>query len=295
MTDISPPATASHPLSDGSHRAPGAARVVRALEQLSPALATRVAEALFVKTRRPPPRPDEAAWLSVATTEQLRVLGRRIAVHHWGPSDGSRVVLTHGWWSHAGRFVAMGAELVSRGHHVIAFDAPGHGRSSGWRASMPEFARTLRAVVESVDGVHGAVGHSLGGAATLFAQARGLGASRIAVIAAPADIVIWVDRFAAALDLSPRLDRRLRDRLRSKLGVEWHEVDMAAVASGLRVPGLVVHDTDDGDVPVREGEALAAHWPGAALHVTSGLGHRKLLRDPAIIARVAAHLTPDPR
>jgi hypothetical protein len=28
------------------------------------------------------------------------------------------------------------------------------------------------------------------------------------------------------------------------------------------------------------------HWPGATLHETSGLGHRKILRDPDVIRRV---------
>jgi len=39
-----------------------------------------------------------------------------------------------------------------------------------------------------------------------------------------------------------------------------------------------------------EGEALARAWPGAQFHATSGLGHNRILSDPAVIARAAAFL-----
>jgi pimeloyl-ACP methyl ester carboxylesterase len=52
--------------------------------------------------------------------------------------------------------------------------------------------------------------------------------------------------------------------------------------------GLVVHDAEDADVPVREGEAIAAAWPGAELVRTHGLGHRGVLRDPGVIQRVVS-------
>jgi pimeloyl-ACP methyl ester carboxylesterase len=276
----------SHPLSDGDHRAVGAGRVVRALERLSPRVASRVAEAIFVRTVRPPPRPDEAAWLAQATRGTLTVMGRRIAWYRWGPTGAPRVICTHGWWSHAGRFVQIGQALGQAGFQVLAFDAPGHGRSSGWRASMPEFARTLRAVVESVGPVHAAIGHSLGGAATIFATSRGLPATRVAVIAAPADVMVWVDRYAEALGLSPALDTAVRERLARRLDVRWEDLDLVHAATSLVIPGLVVHDRDDRDVPEDEGRALAAGWAGATFVGTTGLGHRGVLRDPEVIARV---------
>jgi hypothetical protein len=42
---------------------------------------------------------------------------------------------------------------------------------------------------------------------------------------------------------------------------------------------------------VTDGAAIAAAWPGARLHVTSGLGHRRLLRDPNVIAEVVEFVT----
>jgi pimeloyl-ACP methyl ester carboxylesterase len=294
MTFPSSPATpASHPLSDRTARARGLARVLGGVERVAPALAARLAEGLFVKTMRPAPRPPEAAWLRQARRDTLRVMGRRITTYRSGPAGAPRVVCTHGWWSHAGRFAPLGTALAAAGFEVLAFDAPGHGRSGGWRASMPEFARTLRAVVESTGPVHAAIGHSLGGAATLYAMARGLPAERAVVLAAPADVMIWVDRYAAMMGLSPALDAAMRARLGARLDVAWDDLDLARHAAALAVPGLVLHDQDDGDVPIGEGQAIAAAWPEARFVGTQGLGHRAILRDPEVIAQVVAFLRDD--
>ena len=39
------------------------------------------------------------------------------------------------------------------------------------------------------------------------------------------------------------------------------------------------------------GRAIAEAWPGARLHTTTGLGHRRILRDAATVAMVSDFLT----
>jgi hypothetical protein len=64
------------------------------------------------------------------------------------------------------------------------------------------------------------------------------------------------------------------------------------VAAGHRVvalpPTLVVHDHGDREVGFRDGHETARAWPGARLLATEGLGHRRLLRDPAVVEEVVA-------
>jgi pimeloyl-ACP methyl ester carboxylesterase len=256
------------------------------VESVSERAAARLAEELFVRTVRPRRRPDEAAWLAAAQRNQLPVLGRRIAIYRWGQATAPQVMLVHGWWSHAGRFVGIGRRLLEHGFGVVAFDAPGHGQSSGRRASMPEFARTLRAVANRVGPIHATIGHSLGGAASVFAVDRGLAVTRLVLIAAPSDVGIWADRYRDALELSPAVDSRMRALLSRHLGVEWHELDLPRASARFTAPGLIVHDRDDGDVPVGHAHAYAAQWSRATLLETSGLGHRSILRHPDVIGRV---------
>jgi pimeloyl-ACP methyl ester carboxylesterase len=53
----------------------------------------------------------------------------------------------------------------------------------------------------------------------------------------------------------------------------------------MTAPALVVHDRDDADVPYAHGAEIASAWPGAELLTTTGLGHRAVVRDPAVIRR----------
>jgi pimeloyl-ACP methyl ester carboxylesterase len=48
---------------------------------------------------------------------------------------------------------------------------------------------------------------------------------------------------------------------------------------------LVVHDVEDREVPYEHGETVAASWPGAQMHTTHGLGHRRVLNDSFVVAR----------
>jgi pimeloyl-ACP methyl ester carboxylesterase len=55
------------------------------------------------------------------------------------------------------------------------------------------------------------------------------------------------------------------------------------IARSLPQPVLIVHDRDDGDVPVADAQAIAAAWAGARLVVTQGLGHRGVLRSSEVV------------
>ncbi len=278
--------TASHPLTQRDPRLRAAGRVVGLVEAVSPRAATALADAFFCRTTRRPPRPDEAAFLGRATAETLPILGQRIVTYRW-PGTGPRILLAHGWGSHPGRFAPMAAVLLDAGADLLAFDAPGHGASSGWRATMPEFARTMRVVADHHGPLDAVIGHSLGGAAAIFAADRGMAVHRLVTVATPAAIGGWLDQLRDALALSTRVDRLLRERLMRRLDVTESEIDLPRVAPHLTQPGLVIHDADDPDVPMVEAEQLAGAWPRASLMRTHGLGHRAILRDPDVIRATA--------
>lgn len=252
------------------------------VEAASPRAATALADALFCRTTRRPPRPDEVTFLAEAERGSIQVLGQRIVTYRW-PGTGPRILLAHGWGSHPGRFAPMADMLRAAGADLVAFDAPGHGASSGWRATMPEFARTMRVVADQHGPLDAVVGHSLGGAAAIFAAGRGLAVDRIVTVATPSAVGGWLDQLRDALELSTRVDRMLRERLMERLHVTEAEIDLPRVAPSLTQRGLVIHDADDPDVPIIEAEELAGAWPLASLIRTEGLGHRAILRDPNVI------------
>jgi 2-(acetamidomethylene)succinate hydrolase len=79
--------------------------------------------------------------------------------------EGDLVVLLHGVTANAYVFVPL-IELLSKGHHVVALDQRGHGRSAtspSGRYGSADYAADVAAVIESLGGEPAAVvGHSLG-------------------------------------------------------------------------------------------------------------------------------------
>ena len=53
------------------------------------------------------------------------------------------------------------------------------------------------------------------------------------------------------------------------------------------MPTLVVHDRGDRQTPYADAVRLVASLPDARLVTTDGLGHRRILKDAAVVRQVA--------
>lgn len=254
---------------------------------VSPTLAARWAEALFFT----PPRPRKArtGMPSGARRSDVASASGPVAVWSWG--RGPAVYLVHGWGGRAEQLGAFVEPLVSRGFRVIALDGPGHGLSAGRRSSGPEIARALASVVAQIAPAYGVVAHSLGAAAVVFAMREGLHVERLAFIGPPADPLVWVDAFARRLGLSASVVAEMRRRSERRIGARWDDLPIVPMRGVPRAtPLLVVHDREDREVACADGVAVAAAWPGARLLETTGLGHRRVLRDLAVVKAVAGFM-----
>jgi pimeloyl-ACP methyl ester carboxylesterase len=208
-----------------------------------------------------------------------------IAVWHWG--DGPRVLLAHGWGSHAGRLTPFIGGLVEAGFGVSAFDAPGHGESPGRFASLPEFVDALALVARSISPV-AFIGHSLGAAACALALRAGVGGRAAVLLSPPADPAAFTRRYARWMRLPRAAAEVMCRRLESRYGAPLDAYRLLERGPG--VPTLIVHDRGDFRIPISDGRALARSWPDTELVETRGLGHHRILKDPAVLRRAARFL-----
>lgn len=259
-------------------------------QSIAPGVVAWLGERLFFTPSRRLLTAEARVLLERGRRFSLPVEGRRVEGWRWG--QGPVVYLVHGWGEHSGRVSAFVQPLLDRGFSVVAFDAPGHGESGRGMSSMPEFARALRAVAAVYGSPHAIVAHSLGAAATALATHWGLRPRRLVLLSPPADPGSYVTPFAESLGLSQDVVRRLRDRSESRLRLQWSELDVRRMAPAGPFPLLVVHDRDDRTVPFAEGAAIADTWDGE-LHETNGLGHNGVLRDPAVVEKVADFVAED--
>jgi pimeloyl-ACP methyl ester carboxylesterase len=239
-------------------------------------------------TPSPDARRKAAAASEAGAIKTVLTVGTHaIEVYRWGdPATQPYVLLAHGWSDFALRFVPLADALQAAGYAVVAFDQPGHGRSSGTTATLPEFARCVRAVAEHFGPAAAVIGHSMGGAAAAIALHDGLDAERAILIAPPADLAAAADRFADLVGLASHLREPLHRHLEAVASARFEDLEAHRNVREIDRPALVIHDIGDREVPWSEGERYARFWPGARLITTSGLGHNRILGDTAVIGAV---------
>ena len=219
-----------------------------------------------------------------AKLDMLTIGGEQVSVYTWGdPSTQPYVLVSHGWSSHATRFLAWIAPLRAAGYAVVGFDQVGHGRSSGRRSTLPDFAEVLAAVAARQGPCAALIGHSLGGSASLLALADGLQAKRAVLIAPAADPIAAASRFGRVVGLAERLSAHLYDEYEARHPLRVASLQAHLKAPSIARPALIVHDLADREVPWAEGERYARHWPGARLLTTTGLDHHRVVDDAGVI------------
>lgn len=220
-----------------------------------------------------------------ARETQIPVDDHAIATYVWGdPQSQPYVLFAHGWSSHGTRIAGWLPQLLANGYAVVAFDQPAHGRSPGRQATLPDFTRHLLAVGQHYGPAAAVIGHSLGGAATMLAMARGLQAGRAVLIAPAADPIAAAERFADMMWIGANLCARMFAYFERRIGITFEEQQAHHNAPAIGRPALIVHDLEDRDVPWSEGERYARYWPDSRLLTTRGLGHRRVLDDSEVIA-----------
>lgn len=292
MTTSHNPAAAFY----ASPTARGIAALLRGLHRLSPDLGTRVALSLFftpmptkwLARSRDVPRP----WVE----RQLPFEGGHISVWQRNDIEAGRpkVLLTHGWAGDAQQLRPLADTLAAAGFEPLLLDLPAHGRSSGWRSNLLQWVRALFAVTARFGPWDGVVAHSLGALAMSHALARGLPVRRAALVAlapAPAQFLRW---FAQAMGTGEGLALRMRGQVEQREGVSLGLFEPAWLGERVGQPTLIVHDRGDVTAPLAGSETLLAGLPAGRMHVTEGLGHRRLLSDPAVMQQVLAHLSATP-
>ena len=261
---------------------------IRATDALAPRLARRWTQRLFTTPPRHAAPEAERAALRRACPFTFRSGGLTLRAWSWG--EGPAVLLAHGWGGRGGQLHGFVQPLLEEGHSVLAFDGPGHGRSEGHTASVPMFAQAMSDLADLRGPFHAVIGHSFGGATAAYALSKGLPASKAVIIAAPESPVIFYLELLAALGYPAARHEALLKALETDFGVRFDDVHGPTRAREIRIPGLILHDGQDREVPFAHGEAYAAAWPGARLQRTEGLGHRRILRDPGVIADSVAFL-----
>jgi pimeloyl-ACP methyl ester carboxylesterase len=275
----------------GSRTAQAIGATLRTIDSLAPAWGTRAALRLFftplpwkLAARRPLPQPWSVSLWPFEGVSLAAYRRRDIA------PGRPLVLLVHGWSGSGMQMRPLGDALAEAGFDPVLLDFPAHGRSAGWRSTLPQFSRALYAAASRLGPLHAVVAHSLGAVAALHGAARGLPAQRLALIAPSAPPALFLRWFAGSFGLADTVPQRMRERIETREGVALAEFEPQWLGPRVGQPTLVVHDEGDRVAPFTAGQRLAQALRHATLHATQGLSHRRVLDDAQVAQAVLGHL-----
>jgi len=255
---------------------------------VAPRLCGRIAYQLWITPPRFPAPQRERDSLAQGEQTMLDFDGQQIATCTWGSGDDKPgILLIHGWSGRGTQLASFVKPLLELGYRVTAFDAPAHGNSSGRQTNLYQVVDTILELDRRLGHYSAVITHSFGGPCLAVAMKHGLNTDCVVNISPPSTVIGLVDKFSATLRLPEKVHKELVKTIEQKFGQQvWEHASMANNIRDLDVPALVVHDVDDIDVPWHEGQAIAEAWSKMRFIKTTGLGHRRILKDDQTIRSV---------
>jgi pimeloyl-ACP methyl ester carboxylesterase len=261
--------------------------IAQFLQAFSTKLATLYAAKLFTTPIRHKMPKRELSMDQNSTQHIMQVpdINKEIVVYEYGASD-KKVLLVHGWSGRGTQLVKIADELIKKGFMIISFDAPAHGKSKGSFTIMIEFIASILELEKKYGPFEYAIGHSLGGMSILNALKQNFTVKKAVTIGSGDVIQDIIDDFVKNLKLKPEYGLRLKDYFETKFVGKMDDYSAYKAAQMVQIPVLVIHDQNDEDVSVNSAYHIDKHLAHSELLITEGLGHRKIVGDPAVIEAI---------
>jgi pimeloyl-ACP methyl ester carboxylesterase len=233
----------------------------------------------------------------------MQVLLNNRIVTYQQTGKGPVILLLHGWADSHTTFMQLAGPLAQK-HTVIAVDLPGFGGSQTPDAfwGLSEYGHFVADFLHKIhydpQGLAVVVGHSNGGAISLYALAHKLIASKQLVLLASSGIRDKQQVKKALLKLTAKSGKlltgllpkaqqlKIRHKFYSKIGSDllvaphMQEVfknvvsyDILNDAANVAVPTLLIYGSQDDQTPAAYGTLLAKALPNSRLVIIEGAGH----------------------
>lgn len=247
---------------------------INALAIVAPRYAGQFGLALFCRPFRGKMTLRQKKFLQSANRFSLAFQKETIAGYSWG-NGAKKILLVHGWQSHTYRWKIYVEQLIKLDYTVFAFDAPGHGLSTGNFLSVPLYSEVIEKMLFHMGKPEAIIGHSLGGFSTLYTLHRNpsLSSDKLVIMAAPGEAAEFFEFYKTALSLSLRSMNLIITRFKQLFDHEPEYFSGHKFASTIDVSGLIIHDEDDDETSVEHSKRVHQQWTNSKLHVTKGFGH----------------------
>jgi len=222
-------------------------------------------------------------------TAEVLVSREGLHGYRWGRSE-RKVLLVHGWNGRGSQLGSFATPLVDAGFEVLAFDGPAHGESPGERTNPKLFAEAIQNVNQEFGPVESVIAHSFGVGCAVLTLHRGLKLKHVVLVAGPANYQRVVEFYLKRVRLPRRASKIFQQKLNDWVGIPSQQINIVQMGIPKNTKSLVVHDIDDKDVRFENAKIYQEAWSHSEFLITSGLGHRRILKDLQVIEKVKEFL-----
>lgn len=228
---------------------------------------------IFCTIRKGRVKPNQKEFLDKAKLTLEPIGEHKVQSYKW-QGKGDTILLLHGWESNTYRWRNLIEKLRENDFNIIAFDAPGHGYSSGNKLYVPLYAISSRFMMEKYKPKH-IIAHSVGGMTTIYDHYIKPKSSvdKIVTIGSPCEFSQFMEQYQRILKFNDKVKKALNIKLKEWLGFYFEEFSSAIFVKHNTKKGLLFHDTEDLQVPYEASVKVHNAWKGSELITTTGLGH----------------------
>ncbi|UWR69862.1 alpha/beta hydrolase [Phaeobacter inhibens] len=252
------------------------------LDRLSPTLAARLLLRRFHQNQSetPTPIPTNRDQQLITASDAFHCSG--IYVRQFGPTNGPRVLLVHGWNADGRMMLPLAQDLADRGFRIDVPDLPGTGESRGPVRSFVAVARRLKNMCPQDQPYEVLIGHSAGGLIAMIALGLGLKARRLVTLSAPSSLDRLMELYLRFTGQPAKTGAALMRGYAKTCGRELAEIGPAECRK-TTLPMLVIHAQHDWQVPPAEAQRICAARDGLTPIYLRNCNHRSVLQHPELL------------
>ncbi|BAO74703.1 alpha/beta hydrolase [Winogradskyella sp. PG-2] len=247
--------------------------VLNATSLISSKYASEKAIDLFASPRKGRYTDDQRKIIHSAFFQEFQYDNLDIATYRW-VGKGKKILLAHGWESNTSRWEYILEDLKAQDYHVLALDAPAHGRSGGKQFNAVLYSEFINVVAQNFQ-PEIIIGHSVGGMASVFCMHNHqlTSVNKMVLLGAPAHFIGVFSRYKTMMGFNNRISNGLDHIVLERFGKPVDYFSAATFTESIEAKGLIIHDKKDIIIPYEDAQLFASHYKNSELITTKGFGH----------------------
>ena len=234
--------------------------------------------------------PLERQFPENSTSFHIHVHDKRIRCWKWGQGPG--ILFVHGWNGRGVNFAYFFKPFIDAGYSVITYDAPAHGKSEGHVTNYFELSDTVRSFLDPSHGfnIQGMIAYSIGASAAINCISKEKPLIDVVLIAPALKLKEILFNAFNHHGIPEIIYQNLVTDMERYYGYDVHQDNPDVLAKTISTKMLIVHDKDDRTIPYTDSKILSEKKDNIFLYTTEGLGHKRILRDNAVVDVITSYI-----